>query len=335
MSKNVDFALLPAAQYYEALQKAIAKAKQRIVIHAMVVAWTPGMDKLAPLISDALDRGVRVDIVGDRYTRLFLSVWGRFSRKPGGPGSWQHTPPINQKLIEKGAHITYIERVKPQNPFAGRCHSKAVVIDDTVFSFGGINFGDQDLRGYMPNNDFMLRTTNKALADYIHQLVRTLAEDKGILPDYQHPIDGQTTLLFDGGAPKESIIYDTACRLAARAQRIYYVSQYPPSGRLGYLVSQKENVCYFNRVGKGDFPMNVMLLLDKLRYRLANRYQKSPYLHAKFILTEEADGTKNVITGSNNFSWSGVQFGTKEIAIHSTNEKLWQILYNYIEETIA
>lgn len=335
MSKTVDFALLPAAQYYKALQKAITRAKKRIVIHAMIVAWTPGMDQLAPLISDALDRGVSVDIVGDRYTRLYLTLWGQFGRKPGGSGSWQHTPPINQQLIDKGAHITYIGKVKPLNPFAGRTHSKVVVIDDTVFSFGGVNFGDQDLRGYMPNFDYMLSATNKPLADYVQQLVHTLAEDRGVLPDYQHAIDTKTTLLFDGGTPKESIIYDTACQLAARAQTIYYVSQYPPSGRLGYIVSQKQNTCYFNRVGKGDFPLNVPFLLDKLRYHLVNHYQKSPYLHAKFMLTEDADGTKNVITGSNNFSWSGVQFGTKEIAIHSTNEKLWQALYNYLEGTIA
>lgn len=334
MAQTIDFTLLPAAPYYQALCEAIPQAKRRVVIHAMIVAWTPGMDQLVPLLLKALERGVSVEIVGDHYTRLYLTVWGRFGRKPGGPGSWQHTARINQQLAAKGARIAYIGKVRPLNPFAGRCHSKAVVVDDTVFTFGGINFGDQDLRDDMPSLDFMLRTTSAKVADCIQQLVRTIGEDRGVLPDSHHVIDTKTTALFDGGTPGTSIIYDTACQLAAQAQTIYYVSQWPPSGRLGYLLSQKQNNCYFNRLGSGDFPLN-LLALDKLRYRITNRYQKAAYLHAKFMLTEDADGTKHLITGTNNYSWSGVRLGTKEIAIHSTNEQLWQQLYSYLEDTIA
>lgn len=335
MPKPVAFQLLPAAQYYHELAAALAKAKRRIAIHAMLVAWTPGMDQLVPLIRAAQKRGVSVDIVGDYYTRIYLSLWSPFSRKAGEAGTWQRTKTINDKLAANGATVSYIGKIKPLNPFAGRCHSKITVVDDRIFSFGGVNFGDQDLRGDMPNLDFMLSARDKALADYLHQLVRTMGQDTGVLPDYQHAIDPQTTVLFDGGKPSESIIYDTVCRIAANATSLYYVSQWPPSGRLGYIVAQKQSACYFNRVGQGNFPHNLQSLVGKIRYPSLNRYTKTPYLHAKFLLAQDADGSKHLITGSNNFSWSGVQFGTKEVAIYSTNEELWQALYEYLENTIA
>lgn len=335
MPRKLDFSLLPSTAYYRSLQKALNRAKRRIYIHAMIVAWTPGMDQLLPVISAALDRGVQVHIIGDRYTKLYLRLWNRFERSAGRARTWEETAKQNTQLQQKGATITYIEKIKPFNPFAGRCHSKIIIVDDTIFSFGGINFGDQDLRSDMPNLDFMLTTTDAPLANYTATLLDMLADDKGAVPNRKHSLDEQTTLLYDGGAPKRSIIYDTACRVVARAQTIYYVSQHPPSGRLGYLIAQKQNRCYFNRIGKGDFPLNLPFLVDKLRYRLVNHYQKSPYIHAKFILTEEADGSRHLITGSNNFSWSGVQLGTKEIAIHSTDAVLWEKLYRFLEDTVA
>lgn len=146
MPKTLHFALLPSAHYYQALQQACAKAKKRIAIHAMILAWTPGVEQLVPLISDALDRGVSVDIVGDRYTRLYLPLWGQAGLRRRSPGSWHHTWQTNQKLASKGAQVSYIGALKPFNPFSGRCHSKAMVVDDTIFSFGGINFGDHDPR---------------------------------------------------------------------------------------------------------------------------------------------------------------------------------------------
>ena len=336
MHTTPSFQLLPAAQYYRALAKLIPKARQRIVIHAMVVAWTPGMEQLVPPIEAALRRGVRVDIVGDTYTRLFLPLWAHFGKHTRTTvASWKHTDTIQQHLIRLGATVNYIGALRPTNPFAGRCHSKITIVDDTVFSFGGVNFGDQDLRNAQTNSDYMLTTKSAMLADYLHNLVVNISKDQHVMPNLQHSLTPYTSLLFDGGAPKDSIIYDTACHLAARAQTIYYASQYPPSGRLGYLVAQKHNECYFNRAGMGSFPHNIPFILDTLRYKITNHYHRPAYLHAKCMLTIESDGTKHLITGSNNFSWSGVAFGTKEIALTSTDEQLWQTIFDYIQNDIA
>jgi cardiolipin synthase len=300
----------------------------------MVIAWTPGQDKLVPLLLDAVGRNVEVTIIGDSYTRFWLMFWGNPIWKRRGESQWQKTVNYNKELIKAGAHVVYVGKIKA-NPFAGRCHSKITIIDDAVFSFGGVNLGDVDLSSASEaNNDYMLTATDTGLADQLYTIVQAIDKNQLVLPNVSTVLDERTTLLFDGGTPKDSVIYDTACHLAARAKKIYYVSQFPPSGRLGYLVSQKPNECYFNPAGKLDFPLSIPFSIDAMRYKLTNNYRKDQYLHAKFMLIEDEDGSKHLISGSNNFSWSGISFGTKEIAIYSTNEELWQDLFTYLEERV-
>jgi len=57
-------------------------------------------------------------------------------------------------------------------------------------------------------------------------------------------------------------------------------------------------------------------------------------LHAKFMLFELKDGTKTLVSGSHNFSERGVRYGTQEIAIRSTDEKLWEQLYDFLKTSV-
>jgi hypothetical protein len=108
-----------------------------------------------------------------------------------------------------------------------------------------------------------------------------------------------------------------------------------PSGRLAKLLNSTNNVCYFIRPSQVDPPSNLALIFDKARFGIKNHYKGKGYIHAKFILTEGNDGSKHIISGSNNFSWRGIAFGTKEIAVHSTDATLWQTFYDYMQDKIA
>jgi hypothetical protein len=47
-------------------------------------------------------------------------------------------------------------------------------------------------------------------------------------------------------------------------------------------------------------------------------------------LFELKDGSKAVLSGSHNFSWRGVAFGTKEIALYSTDPNVWRRLQDVV-----
>jgi len=320
--------LLNNIDYFKALYSQIGTAKRRIVIHAMVVLWGGQTETLLPLLEEALTRGVEVHIIGDVYSK-YETQKAKWS-KDNETYSWKHTAAINERLIEQGAHVTYVSKLGV-NIFKGRCHSKLTVIDDTVFTFGGINFSD----AHFTFQDFMFEIHNADFAQQAYDIAADIAQHPfGPRPNITRRIDDNTTLLFDGGTPRESVIYDAACAAVANAQKVYFVSKMSPSGELATLLSQTDSKCYYNRYDIESLPDNLAIVFDEARYHTKNRYEGSKHIHAKFILCENADGTRELITGSNNFSWRGIAFGTKEIAMHSTNHKLWDTVYDFLQSEI-
>lgn len=319
--------IVPTREYLGQLAEAISVAHQRIVIHAMVLLWDDTTAPMAKLIELSLGRGVEVWIVGDIYSKYFSDKTKR-SAPENKESVWSHTSAINHRLESAGAHITYVGKLG-LNPFKNRCHSKITIVDDGIYSFGGINFD----AGSFENHDYMLYVQDHDLANRLQDIVKDITLGK-VLDDTSGPIRPDTTLLFDGGKPGRSVIYKTACDIVANAEKVYYTSQMCPSGRLARLINRIDNECYFNRPSQTGFPSNLALKLDKSRYQINNRYTGDKYIHAKLILCEYADGSRHIVSSSNNYSWRGVAYGTKEIGIHSTNSELWDYFYEYIQTNI-
>ena len=322
-----DMRLVSAADYYDALLLLLPKAKRRIVIHAMTVLWSQENEHFLPAIHAALARGVEVHIVGDIYSKFFANA-PKLVRTRNTP-KWAHTRAINIKLESEGAHIHYVGKLG-LNPFKGRTHSKVTIVDDTAFTFGGVNFCDSAFH----NHDYMLEIKDGAFCDELQNLVTGIAKAKQPLDNITKKLSGSATMLFDGGNPGNSAIYDKACEVVANAKKVYYVSQMCPSGKLAKLITSTDSQCYFIHARQADTPDNLALIFDRTRYSIDNLYKGKRYIHAKFILTEAHDGTKHVVSGSNNFSWRGIAFGTKEIAVHSTDPAMWQVFYDYMQKEI-
>ncbi|HEU4914581.1 MAG TPA: phospholipase D-like domain-containing protein [Candidatus Saccharimonadales bacterium] len=324
--KSLQLRFVPAAEYYESLLTHIPKAKRRVVIHAMIVLWQPHTEKILALLHDALNRGVEVRIVGDMYSKLQANM-PKFVRNGQGP-RWGHTIALNSELESKGGHVAYVGKLG-FNPYKQRCHSKITIIDDLCYTFGGVNF----YAGGFLVHDYMLECRNHDLSDRLYALIRDI-EQYPRMADITEKLDQDNTLLFDGGTPGSSVIYDAACEAVAKAKKVYYISQMCPSGRLARLLTKTDNECYFIRPSQADPPSNLALIVDQARYGIKNLYKGKGYIHAKCILCENQDGTKQLISGSNNFSWRGIAYGTKEIAVSSTNAGLWQQFYNFMKKEI-
>ncbi|HSX32038.1 MAG TPA: phospholipase D-like domain-containing protein [Candidatus Saccharimonadales bacterium] len=323
--QQAELQVLAADNYHAALVKAITKAKKRVVLAAMVVVWGERTAPVFEAVKEAVQRGVQVTILLDNYTRLSsrYHLQPRITRNE----RIERTFKTLEELSSLGATIHCFGKIGIV-PYKGRCHVKISVIDDTFFSFGGVNLVDQDFG----QQDYMMQGTNAATAAQLDNLVRQIGTQVPPLPDSETSLTGNNTMLFDGGRQGHSIIYERACELVAHAKRVYYVSQYTPSGHLAELMHETETTCYYNRPEQLAVPDAWAQAFDQQRYRIDNTYTGASYIHAKFILAELKSGQYASICGSHNFSYRGVAFGTQELALYSTDKAIWNQLHAFMKQ---
>jgi cardiolipin synthase len=182
------------------------------------------------------------------------------------------------------------------------------------------------------NNDYMFHVQNKGLADFLRRehnnIIATASEYNGT----QYTINKTSQCYIDGAQPYSSIIYKRACWLADHAESAVYVSQYYPTGKLGSLLKNISMSYYINRPENMRGLAKLMLIFDRWRCRIKNNYKKDRYLHAKFIIFTMQDGTKIALTGSHNFSFAGVRFGTIEINMETSDHHAITQLESFIEK---
>lgn len=316
--------LLTAAEYRNALVKQVPLAKHRIVVAAMAMTWDETTIPILKLLLEACQRGVAVHILYDRYSWLPFTFH-----------KWLPSHKIRQQVgqllafakeIElAGGIVSEVGKKWGINPFSHRMHAKISLIDDAIYSFGGVNFtADSFLYA-----DYMCHTQNLVMADQLAGHIEAISRSRS-LPNSELLLNDNSVVLLDGGQPGSSIIYDRACELAGQAAQVVYVSQMAPSGRLAKALRGK-STCYFNRVGQATGAGKLGLAIDTWRYGLTNHYKGSTYIHAKFMLFKMRDGSRILLSGSNNFSWRGVAYGTKEIALQSGDPILWDELAHYLQ----
>jgi len=312
--------IVEAKDYYTLLVDYITQARDQIYICSMTFTLGDKINHIIDLLLLSLKRQVKICLVIDIYS---FSVIGE-----------ERQNVIKQKrLINKrlsalrtaGADIRVVGKIG-LNPFAHRTHVKAVVIDDLVLCFGGINFSETSFN----NNDYMLGINNKQLADKVISIINSTSNLN--CPNINYRFNETNQLLYDGGNQHQSIIYDKACQLTARAHQVLFVSRMCPSGQLAKLMAQSNTKYIYNRANQTKFPTNLSITYDQLIYKIKNSYQGEKYVHAKLILFTMLNGEKYLISGSNNFNYRGIKYGTKEIALLSSDTKLWQQLLELISK---
>jgi phosphatidylserine/phosphatidylglycerophosphate/cardiolipin synthase-like enzyme len=323
-----DFRVLGAENYYNSLLREIPKAKKRIVIASMALLWGERTAPVFIMLQDAIKRGVKVTVLLDNYTRLtyFLDLQPPSS----GKERLRQTYRTLEDLSALGAKVYNFGKIgfPPQK---GRCHLKITVIDNSSYAFGGVNFLDESLT----NADYMLANESPEIADRLAKLVERVCKNNPPLADSEVELSRDTRILFDGGRPKQSLIYERASELTAQAKRVYFASQMVPSGQLAKLLQETKYTVYSNRPEQMSSLAGIAQAFDQQKYRIDNAYTGVQYIHAKFMLFELPGGRKALLSGSHNFSHRGVSFGTQEIALHSTNPKLYEHLHNYLQKNIA
>jgi cardiolipin synthase len=318
-------------EYLEHAVASIRKAKHRITFMSLMFTDDAVTDEFVDALAEAAERGVSVRIAADLFT--YGELGGHFLPFKFFTSKSRATTSTVRELTEKGVVFDWIGRFSA-TPVSGRTHIKCLVVDDDVYSFGGINLYGKDI---VSNNDYMFHVKDGRLADDLtHELGQIVKADKSHYAYRSHKFSfGSHMVLTDGGFQGDSIIYRRACELAEQAEDILLVSQYCPTGKLSRILKRKKAKLYFNPPTLAG-PLNKIVIRTGMLFsRHRTLYTRNRYLHAKFIIFTMADGTKTALTGSHNFVYGGVLLGTREIALETSDKKIISQLEMFFKRQVG
>lgn len=322
--------LISPTQYIKEATAAVEKAKTRVYLMSMVIADHEATHPLIAAIEAAALRGVEVVAAADIFT--YGEVGGGFLPFRYYSHSARETNRMVKKLKKSGVKFHWLGRGRI-TLYHGRTHSKWCVVDDTLFTFGGVNLYDEGVQ----NIDYMFRHEDAKLADRIvdeQKRVQKAELRSSNYPSVAHE-HGDMNVLIDGGIIGQSVIYRRAVELAEKASSITFVSQYCPTGKLSRILQKKPTTLYFNRPLQADGLNRIVIRIGQFASGLKTSYTKARYLHAKCIIFTFEDGSKAAITGSHNFAYTGVLLGTREIALETRDPRIITQLETFIEKEVV
>lgn len=324
--------LLLPTDYVAKATELVRHAKKRVYIISLSLTRGSATNEFIDEILLAAQRGVDVHVaidlltfICDRTSRLPSRVMGR---------DMIQTNQLRREFKQAGAKFRWLgmQRV----PYlVGRTHSKWTIIDDDVFSFGGVNLNQS---GVLDRTDYILHLNDRRIADRLtaeQDLIERVDPNKRRINDHCIKTD-YGDMLLDSGLFGHSVIYNRAVRLARQASEIVVVTQYCPSGKLSKILHKHNARVYFNPKGSAaDIANNFMIGSKRTIAEQPNSYTRNRYLHAKFIIATMPDGSKHALTGSHNFTAIGVHTGTREIALDTTDPTVIQQLEDFLNKYVA
>jgi cardiolipin synthase len=322
--------LISPKEYIAQAANDVTKAQRRVALIAMVIADHPATHPLIVAIEAAAARGIDARVSADVFT--YGEVSGSFLPVKYYSPNARLATKMARTLRRAGVRFDWLGRAR-LTLFNGRTHSKWCVVDDTVYAFGGVNIHEEGVH----NADYMFRVEDAALADRLIDEQDRIAKAErrsGNYPSVVHEFPDKT-VYFDGGVVGQSAIYRRVCELTRDAEEVLYVSQYCPTGRLARELRKKNTRLYFNRPEQADFLNKALIKFSILTSGLRTHYKKKRYLHAKFMIFTMPGGTRIAITGSHNFAYTGVLFGTREVALETKDEKIIRQLEAFFETKVA
>lgn len=307
----------------------IRRSKKRIALVTTVLVQDSTTDDLLSAVCDAAERGVKVMVAADSFT--YTDFQGSYIPTTYRSKRVRAASTMQKRFRAAGAEFQWLGRLSSV-AFSGRTHMKWCIVDDTVYSFGGVNLDEKSVK----NTDYMFSVKNEALASrMIEEQRRIVKADHSGHAYRSHQFgDDDNMVLIDGGFLGDSIIYRRACYWAERASHITLVSQYCPTGKLSRLLKKTDSDLYFNHWTNAGLLNKLVIRLGMISSKQRTSYHRRPYLHAKFILFTMPNGSKVAITGSHNFVRAGVFLGTREVALETTNKKVISQLERFFKDHV-
>lgn len=322
--------LLLPADYVRDATLAISKAKTRVSFLCMLVTDDDATDELIDALCAAAERGVKVDVAADVFTYGELS--GHFIPTRYFTKKARDTRDMTKQFEKSNVNFNWLGRFS-NTPFTGRTHIKWCVVDDTIYSFGGVNLYDLGIK----NNDYMFKITDAELAITLsEEYDRLVRADAGHFAFRSRSIPSKIgTVHIDGGLPLDSVIYRRACTLTSDAEHVLFVSQYCPTGKLSRRLKKTDSKLYFNTGVHATILNRIIIKFGLFFTGSKTLYTRDRYLHAKFMIFTMPGGKKIALTGSHNFVHGGVLLGTREVALETEDPKVIAQLEDFWKTHVA
>ena len=322
--------LLLPPRYVSDAAKHIRGASSRVTFLSMILSDDPTSDELIDALADAAERGIVVEMAADVFT--YAELGGFFFPTQYKTRQSRSSTRMGKRLQRSGVKFTWLGRSNA-TIFSGRTHIKMCVVDDIVYAFGGVNLYQSGIE----NNDYMFKVKDAALAEkLVAEYARLTRADAGDYAYRSHSFTHQdSTILIDGGIVGDSIIYRRACALAAEASDVLFVSQYCPNGKLARILKSNKAQLYFNQPSNAKGFNKAAIRIAMFFTGLSTLYTRSRYLHSKFMIFTMPDGQKIALTGSHNFSGTGVLLGTREIALETQDPATIKQLEDFWKQHVA
>jgi len=325
--------LFASGDYTPEVVKSIRNARHEI---AIIVTTFRSDDERSEAIIEALckaaDRGVAISIYADTFTYLEPKEFILFSPKRQ-PSRAVQAMRLERRLKRHGIQFHWLGR-KANIILTGRTHTKWIVVDDIVYSFGGLNLDNESLT----NIDYMFKIHDGKLAETIlaeHVRIRRADQGGAGIRNHTYKLDELTDVLFDGGLIGSSLIYRRTAALAKQAEHITLVSQYCPTGPLTRILKAKRATVYYNHWRNASSVNRALIGLGMLSAKSTTAYKHDTYLHAKFAIFTMPSGGKVAISGSHNFMFGSGVVGTREVALETADPRIIQQLEKFCERYIA
>lgn len=325
--------LLTSDDYTSEVVKSIRNARHEIAIIA--TTFRSDDERSESIIAElckAADRGVIVSVHADTFTYLEPKEFILFSPKRQ-PSRAMQAMKLERRLKRHGIQFYWLGR-KANIILTGRTHTKWIVVDDIVYSFGGLNLDNESFS----NIDYMFKVRDAKLAETLlaeHGRIRRADRGGAGIRSHTYKFDDSTDILFDGGLIGSSLIYRRTVELAKQAEHILLVSQYCPTGPLVRVLKAKQATVYYNHWRNASSVNRALIGLGMLTAKSTTAYKHDTYLHAKFAIFTMPSGDKVAISGSHNFMFGSGIVGTREIAIETADPRIIRQLEKFCEQYVA
>ena len=318
----MKFTLYSKPEYFAELKSQIDSCKKDDSIYLMAMAFRPHFSEISDLVRslcEAAERGAKVQLIFDTTTfETGRTKWVNARRA------------AKHDLEDSGVKVSLVNRrqAKLSNPYSGRLHAKISIINDQIF-VGGCNLNQVDQIDLMAS----WKDSGQAnqLAGVLDKIIasgsaRSAFEDRDLVIQ----IDNQTKMIFDAGVPHQSLIYDLALQAIDESSKSVFAALYFfPTGktfrRLQAAAKRGVKVrLLHNRPARYELVYRLIYTavapIGRRRLHksvLAEELAKGlPLMHVKLLTAD-----KTTILGSHNLAPSGVNWGTAETAIISTDPK--------------
>lgn len=212
--------------------------------------------------------------------------------------------------------------------WTGRNHAKLLITDNFValpcFNLGDTDYGRPDLAVLTTNPDIITPITELFHAQHQGQQ----------LTDSETICNSETSLFFDAGQRGKSLTLDRAVDIVNEAKSsVIFSSQIAPDGSLKTAlenahkrgVEVKPVVPEWQSITDPLIRISALLSLVKSTKCPLQIYYAPRWVHAKFIAAD----SNIALVGSHTFSTMGVQGGTAELNLLSTNPNLISGIYAF------